>query len=346
MWLHIPSLSLADSTSSAFAPEAQASTSGSSWQSDVLASSAWWRGKPSPSPIWSRRCAKVSWLKRLSGAMCEPSQAAHGVALWMASLAESRASPTLSPASGSAPTMSATFGATPAGSSARRGRGSSSSKTSAGCSQAAAPSASSETFADLVIRLRSDYSARQKSARATSGSESSSSQWPTARAWDSEGGPDPAQAWRQGAGGPTLTMLAANWPTPDAAISNDGEDPETFLARQDRQKARGINGNGMGTPLAMAAKLWPSKNNWPTPQARDGDPSGRAADPSRVGDPARHGGYNLDDWAAKFADQWPTPMAVNHRSIYASENTCGKNARPLQEFVGRWMTPRVSETGQ
>ena len=153
-------------------------------------------------------------------------------------------------------------------------------------------------------------------------------------------------SWRQGAGGPTLTMLAANWPTPDAAISNDSENLETFLARQDRQKARGINGNGMGTPLAMAAKLWPSKNNWPTPQARDGDPSGRAADPSRVGDPARHGGYNLDDWAAKFADQWPTPMAVNHRSIYASENTCGKNARPLQEFVGRWMTPRVSETGQ
>jgi hypothetical protein len=161
-----------------------------------------------------------SWLKRLSGAMCEPSRAAHGVALWMASLAESRASPTLSPASGSAPTMSAS--------------------------------------SDLVIRLRSDYSVGQKSARATSGNESLSSQWPTARAWDSEGGPDPAQAWRQGAGGPTLTTLAANWPTPDAAISNDSEDLETFLARQDRQKARGINGNGMGTPLAMAAKLWPT----------------------------------------------------------------------------------------
>jgi hypothetical protein len=267
--------------------------------------------------------------------MCEPSQAAHGVALWMASLAESRASPTPLPASGSAPTMSATFGATPAGSSSKRGRGSSLSKTSVACSQAAAPSASAETFADLVIRLRSDYSARQKSARATSGNESSSSQWPTARAWDSEGGPDPAQAWRQGPGGPTLTTLATNWPTPDAAISNDSEDPETFPARQDRQKARGINGNGMGTPLAMAAKLWPTI----------------AASEARQGFQRRLDGLasgQNQQSLTTIAALWPVPIAANHRSVYASNETHAKteHARPLNEFVGRWMTPRVSETGQ
>ena len=54
------------------------------------------------------------------------------------------------------------------------------------------------------------------------------------------------------------------WPTPDAQAINDGEEPETFLDRREREKAKGQNGNGMGTPLAMAAKLWP------TPEASDG----------------------------------------------------------------------------
>jgi hypothetical protein len=42
---------------------------------------------------------------------------------------------------------------------------------------------------------------------------------------------------------------------------------------------------------------------------------------------------------------WPTPIAANHRSIYASEETHSKknHARPLQEFVGLWSTPRSSD---
>ena len=48
------------------------------------------------------------------------------------------------------------------------------------------------------------------------------------------------------------------WPTPDAFVSNDGEQPETFRARKEAVKAKGLNGNGMGTPLAMAVKMWPS----------------------------------------------------------------------------------------
>ncbi len=44
-------------------------------------------------------------------------------------------------------------------------------------------------------------------------------------------------------------------PTPDAAVSNDGEDIDGWVARRERVKARGINGNGMGTPLAIAVRL-------------------------------------------------------------------------------------------
>lgn len=55
------------------------------------------------------------------------------------------------------------------------------------------------------------------------------------------------------------------WPTPDASVINDGEPSETFLARQEKLKETANNGNGCGTPLAMAAQLWG------TPTAKDGE---------------------------------------------------------------------------
>ena len=62
-----------------------------------------------------------------------------------------------------------------------------------------------------------------------------------------------------------LTQLAPNtsdtelslWPTPNAGNFNDGESLETWEERRQKNKAKGINGNGQGTPLAIAAKLWP-----------------------------------------------------------------------------------------
>ena len=41
-------------------------------------------------------------------------------------------------------------------------------------------------------------------------------------------------------------------------MANDGEGPETWLARREEVKARGINGNGMGMPLAIAVQLLPT----------------------------------------------------------------------------------------
>ena len=54
------------------------------------------------------------------------------------------------------------------------------------------------------------------------------------------------------------TVMARMLPTPPAGIPNDGERPETWLARRERVKAKGINGNGMGMPLAIAAQLLPT----------------------------------------------------------------------------------------
>jgi hypothetical protein len=58
-----------------------------------------------------------------------------------------------------------------------------------------------------------------------------------------------------GRGSRAIPTCAPLWPTPDAGVFNATEDPETWLARREELKAKGINGNGMGTPLAMAVRL-------------------------------------------------------------------------------------------
>jgi hypothetical protein len=66
-----------------------------------------------------------------------------------------------------------------------------------------------------------------------------------------------------------LANQAALWPTPSAALTNDDESPATFRARQAVQAQRGINGNGAGTPLTIAAKEVGADLFWPTPASRD-----------------------------------------------------------------------------
>ena len=57
-------------------------------------------------------------------------------------------------------------------------------------------------------------------------------------------------------------------PTPSACVANDGERPETWLARRERVKLTAKNGNGMGMPLTIAAQLLP------TPRANDAEKRG------------------------------------------------------------------------
>ena len=58
-----------------------------------------------------------------------------------------------------------------------------------------------------------------------------------------------------GAGGPNLQAVMSLFPTPAAMIPNDGEQPETWLARRERVKLTAKNGNGMGMPLSIASIL-------------------------------------------------------------------------------------------
>lgn len=120
----------------------------------------------------------------------------------------------------------------------------------------------SETWPTSGTTRAGSFYARPMWAHLTHEPASSSSPGllPTPNAADGMGGPG-----HQGrAGGLNLRTAAAELlPTPAASVANDGEDTENWLARRDRVKATGVNGNGMGMPLTIAVQLLP------TPQAHD-----------------------------------------------------------------------------
>lgn len=65
----------------------------------------------------------------------------------------------------------------------------------------------------------------------------------------------------------TVESGSSSWPTPDASLMNDGEDPDSFERRRKRLAEKGYNGNGASTPLAMAVK---AIDVWPTPRTLTG----------------------------------------------------------------------------
>lgn len=60
---------------------------------------------------------------------------------------------------------------------------------------------------------------------------------------------------RDGRRGERMSSIGMLLPTPSASVVNDGESTETWLARRERLKATGVNGNGMGMPLTIASQL-------------------------------------------------------------------------------------------
>lgn len=298
MWLYVPNTS----TFSPYAQEEQDLISASSWQFRALEQCVWWRGKPSQSRHWFQRWNKVSFIRLLCGAMPEPSTAEHGVAQWTALLVASRASLTASPDENKEATTHETFGQRLAASSSSLESGSSSSRMSVACSRrgltkSLAPSAFTETFTNLVSRLREDCLRRQKSARATSASASSSSAyWMTPRAGENDESVEAYQARRMrmdpaermGVNG-TLSIQAKEFqasarPTPTA---NDWKGSGPTLERKDGQMR--------GDRLDYAAEQL-----WSTPRASDAE----------KGSPNQSfgaGGQPLPSQAA----QWSTPSVAD-----------------------------------
>jgi hypothetical protein len=96
--------------------------------------------------------------------------------------------------------------------------------------------------------------------------------WPTPQTADGERG---SQTLMRGDGNPTMRGAVLLWATPASGLPNDGEGSETWRARQQILKQKGINGNGAGVPLAIqaqeAAALWatPASRDWRAGDASD-----------------------------------------------------------------------------
>lgn len=308
MWLFIPGAS----TSFPSVPEEAGSISDWSWHAEVLARSVWWRGKPSPSPTWSKRCAKVSWLQRLCGAMPEPSAAESGAASWMASLAASRASLTASPASASARKTSATSGARRGASLCNRAPGSPSSRMSAACSPRAAPSGCGETFADWASRLRLDSSRRQRLARAINASACSSSRWPAMRCGDGATKSLPRPGTPTGG---RIETAVANWSTPRASDAEKGGPNQVFISG--------------GTPLPAQAV------QWATPRSEMARALG---DPKHI--TPRRGSGNIEDQVLR----WPTPTSLSFGNSHQPGNSRSYNR--TMELASSLLGPETSTVGE
>ena len=101
--------------------------------------------------------------------------------------------------------------------------------------------------------------------------------------------------------GVTLVDAVILLPTPAAGNFNDGESVESWTARNEKLRAQGINGNGMGTPLAVAVKLLP------TPRTSDSNGGGA------------HGSGGLDLRTAVADTQHQGPIRAEAR-VFASES--------------------------
>jgi cytochrome c5 len=185
--------------------------------------------------------------------------------------------------------------------------------------------------------------------------------WPAMTAGSSERGADLV---RRDTGNPNsdLPTRVAMWPGPDAQVMNDREEPETFIQRKAAQQELRRNGDGMGTPLAMAVKMWPA------PISRD-HRSGYAADETLEGNARPLSEFAVSMWRTPTAtdpkrgdrpDWTPDKKAGEHSlnrqsslwstllgsdSEKGSPNQChgpGGGGTPLTAQVARWKAPRTA----
>ena len=107
-----------------------------------------------------------------------------------------------------------------------------------------------------------------------------------------------------------------DWPTPTPPPRNEIEPIDQWLARREREKALGRNGNGFGIPLDMAVRLWA------TPTINDSKNNGSASQQERRG----------SDLNVQVARMLPTPSSG------------GDSGGPHGIRGGSWAKERLVET--
>tara|TARA_R100000963_G_C4577637_1_gene59978 strand:+ start:159 stop:536 length:378 start_codon:yes stop_codon:yes gene_type:complete len=104
----------------------------------------------------------------------------------------------------------------------------------------------------------------------------------------------------------TGDSLGRLWPTPSASVANDGETPQTWQARADKLKEKGINGNGAGTPLTVEAMRWSSQP--PSPLALTGTGAKPLTTSCQRSIPAKEWTLRLNPCFVEHAMGMPSPF--------------------------------------
>ena len=310
MWLYVP-------TTSASSAEPEVLSSPSDSLCRTLAASVTSRGKLRRPVFWRRALQTRLSTTRLCGLMSAPSTVSRGAALWMESLAASRAKTSLwreSAKASSAATALDSSSSTPE-SFARLNRDGSMSKTSRQCSLFQQEESYSGNLPPWGSMRSGELFERPTWVPAISAI--ASSYWPTSAASDGERG---GRGITEGMSGTSLTQVVAMWPT---ARASDGE--------KGGPNQRGSKGDRM---LSSEAQ------RWTTPQAHD-SAQGSVERVGRFG--TKHGGKNLADDVIL----WRTPDAMLCGGAQdAEKRLAGGHALRLQDQVANWPTPAASEGRQ
>ena len=174
MWILPKQLHTSD-----FVPDTAALSLDSTELSEICARSLFVRSKPSAARIWSQKWKRDSWTQHLSGRILNPSHGQIFVTAWTSSLGAIPASHLAQPESASAQTTLATSGLLSQTEFVFCDPDSASLKMWKDISPSDSEK-SLESWNQLVIKARGEYSLRLKSAHRTK--ESASSSWPTIRA--------------------------------------------------------------------------------------------------------------------------------------------------------------------
>jgi hypothetical protein len=138
------------------------------------------------------------------------------------------------------------------------------------------------------------------------------------------------------------------WPTPSASHQDIGpERPETFLARREKLKEKGYNGNGAGIPLGVAVQMgpaWSSEAGMRCPcrchtstSSAEASPAKTSATPAREPGSTGHArvfGQSTPAWLASF-DPATSSWRTSQLSLLGG----------LDEFSGTWPRSGMTRSG-
>lgn len=132
----------------------------------------------------------------------------------------------------------------------------------------------------------------------------------------------------------------SSWPTLDAALFNDGQTVEAYETRKIRERAKGYNGNGGGTPLAMMVRLWPTPDVGMATGSRTLPPGTTATGIRPDGRKAQVGLGN-----AVKVSAWPTPTAGDAKASESAGYSTGHAGTTLTDATVRrtWATPATRD---